>query len=338
MIVRPGSDSPTKTIVIIGAQRGGTSMVAGVARELGVNLGRNLGNNHEDPEFITEDLYEIRRVVARRNADNDVWGWKMPHSSLYIAGLLPEIRDPFVIVVFRNLMAVVESHMKRSGADFATAFEVAAEREAQVAATVPAIKCPLMVVNYDKAIRKPDTLVDQLCAFLHLQPSDNGRQRALEMINPKRGYARTRTEDWTARVSQAASFDIGSKIDAGAKLSSEGLDLSGAWPLRDGDRPHLVFDEMPGFQRVYLSVVHRGEPDAIGLCVNTGDGYTDGLTDRVHLLPGRNVLTIEAERINGVAIFPEFDGTMSNIGDVRVLTDRSKRPNLLKFVLGKGPS
>ena len=114
MILMRGMDSKENTVVIVGVQRGGTSMVAGVARELGVNLGKNLGNNHEDPEFLSKDLDKIRNVIASRNQSFDVWGWKMPHSSEYLLELLADVRNPFVIVVVRNLLAVSYTHLRVS--------------------------------------------------------------------------------------------------------------------------------------------------------------------------------------------------------------------------------
>ncbi|MER9725185.1 MULTISPECIES: hypothetical protein [unclassified Mesorhizobium] len=323
MIVKPGFDTNTKTIVIIGVQRGGTSMVAGIARELGVNLGRNLGNNHEDPEFITEDLQAIKKVVAHRDAKYNVWGWKMPHSSEYIVRLLPHLRNPFVIVVFRNLAAIAESQMKQSDVNFRDAFSFSATRLAQVASATQEIDCPLMIVNYERAVLKPSNLLDELCAFLHLRPSEDERERALAMTDPQRGYVRTKKEDWTARVSKAESFDFGSKDAIEAFQCNVGLSLVDNWIQKDGDQPHILLEGLAGYKRVYLSFVRRSAPAFIDLCVNTGDGYTDGLTDRIQLFHGENVITIDAESINGIAIYPQFDGAASNTGLFRITVDKA---------------
>ena len=40
---------------MLGVERGGTSMVAGVVRAMGINLGDHAGRNHEDPNFLKDD-------------------------------------------------------------------------------------------------------------------------------------------------------------------------------------------------------------------------------------------------------------------------------------------
>ena len=45
-----------RTYIVSVIERGGTSMVAGICRALGVDLGDHAGLNHEDPAFLRDDI------------------------------------------------------------------------------------------------------------------------------------------------------------------------------------------------------------------------------------------------------------------------------------------
>jgi hypothetical protein len=62
-ILRPGNLEPEKTLVVLGSPRGGTSMLAGLLRELGVHMGDRIDrHNHEDQAFLSEDLEQLLYV------------------------------------------------------------------------------------------------------------------------------------------------------------------------------------------------------------------------------------------------------------------------------------
>ncbi len=73
--------SPEKTFVICGVQRGGTSMVAGTMRALGVDMGP-AGINHEDAAINEMHLDDMSNYIETRNHDAPVWGFKLPHAAL----------------------------------------------------------------------------------------------------------------------------------------------------------------------------------------------------------------------------------------------------------------
>jgi len=59
-------------IVVLGGYRGGTSMVAGVLRGLGVFMGGRMGaesggTNHEDLDFQLQKPLIVRHLIDKRN-------------------------------------------------------------------------------------------------------------------------------------------------------------------------------------------------------------------------------------------------------------------------------
>ena len=319
MILMRGMDSKEKTVVIVGVQRGGTSMVAGVARELGVNLGKNLGNNHEDPEFLSKDLDKIRNVIASRNQSFDVWGWKMPHSSEYLLELLADVRNPFVIVVVRNLLAMTESQMKRSEARFENAFKFSLSRLVQVSSMIPHLTCPTLLVNYEDALSKPQKLIDEMSSFLHLDPTADQATLAVDMINPDVGYRRVSAETWRHSVSKTDGFDLGPLVETSAQRRDVNLTREDGRLQRTQDRAFVEFSGL-STRRLVLTLVRDADPTFVGISVDVGNGYSSNMAEKVSLFRGTNAITIEAERIAGIHIYPQFDGIWSNTRLFRLYT------------------
>jgi hypothetical protein len=319
VILKPGTDTKEKTVVIVGVQRGGTSMVAGVARELGINLGKNLGNNHEDPEFLSKDLEKIRSVIASRNEKFDVWGWKMPHSSEYLLELLADVRNPFVIVVIRNLLAMAESQMKRSEAKFENAFKFSFSRLVQVASIIPELTCPTLLVNYEEATAKPKKLVDEMSSFLFLNPTAEQTARAIDMINPEVGYRRLSAETWRHSVSKADMFDSGALVETSGHRRDVNLTREDGRLQRTQDRAFIEFSGLSA-KKLVLTMVRDSDPTFVRIAVDVGNGYSSNMAEKISLFRGANAITIEAERIAGIHIYPQFDGIWSNTKLFRIYT------------------
>src|SRR5437588_9464001 len=94
------------TVIILGMPRGGTTVVAGVAQRCGLFIGSKLPINLEDPDFSHVPIQTMRESIAKRNETFDAWGWKYPAAARYVDKLIPDLRNPRLIVVWRDLVAV----------------------------------------------------------------------------------------------------------------------------------------------------------------------------------------------------------------------------------------
>lgn len=122
------------TICVLGAPRGGTSMIAGLLRKLGLPMGESLDEaNNEDLEFTKHGglraiffkperaaekekyLTEMRAVIQRRNRSYSWWGWKDPISSYYVADLISVLRNPRFIFITRDPIAIAEREWSAEG-------------------------------------------------------------------------------------------------------------------------------------------------------------------------------------------------------------------------------
>jgi len=182
IIVQQSNGLPERTYVVYGLVRGGTSMVAGVMRGLGLDLGSELPDNHEDQSFVTQDpdghlipraernthLYE--QIVAR-NKEQAVWGWKYPQAAEYLDDIFGDIRNPHLICVFRDLTSVAMAHERWHNK---RALRALNDLNIDVARNISLLNradCPRMMVSYEKALRHPDNFVKQIADFCGVEPN-----------------------------------------------------------------------------------------------------------------------------------------------------------------------
>lgn len=224
----PGSRAPQRTVVVVGSPRGGTSMVAGALRELGVYLGPRLGHNHEDPSFLSRDVDQIRGTVAERNASHDVWGWKVPHSIEYLPEILGDLRNPHFVTVVRNPVAVAMSNHYHSGMDVDQSLRTAMGYYNQIVDFVAATDAPLMLIDYERALREQRPFVDGLVEFLGLDVAPADRDRAVRFIDPSTGYRQISSHDY--ELKPVAPPEGGRELDV--KVSYDNVEELGNGEFR----------------------------------------------------------------------------------------------------------
>jgi hypothetical protein len=134
-VVNPPTQDTEKTVVVLGAFRGGTSMVARALLELGVFMGERFGErlvykNFEDLDFqellhrsaifdqkhlSTYDfppavIDAVIELAMQRDRNHRIWGWKYPGTAPYLlhTRLASQLRNPHFITVFRDPVAVFQ--------------------------------------------------------------------------------------------------------------------------------------------------------------------------------------------------------------------------------------
>lgn len=154
------------TFICGGAVRGGTSAVAGLMQRLGVFMGEDLGNNYEDPAFLGKPIVEMREVIQRRNAVHNVWGWKNPHVANYLDHLMPDLKNPRLVIVYRDMVATMRAHMRwhnRTSAQSAHELLLTFQRNWYL---VDRLKLPTLLVSYEKLLLAPELFVEELADFI----------------------------------------------------------------------------------------------------------------------------------------------------------------------------
>lgn len=175
-----------KTFVVLGAFRGGTSVVAGLLRIFGIFMGERiaplLGNN-EDLDLQTNDIEKVKRIIRDRNEKYDVWGWKYPDSKEYIEKIIGEIRNPKLIIVFRDVYAIALSENKKMGWNIKGQLQRALRQQKKLVEIAMKYDCHL--VSYEKMLIRKEYEVERLAEFCGIELKVEIEQRAIGFIRPE---------------------------------------------------------------------------------------------------------------------------------------------------------
>jgi hypothetical protein len=183
------------TVVVQGAFRGGTSIIAQIVHFLGIPLGERFcyGDETEESEYLNVEDVEFQQLlhntdlliaerpepahfpaerfqalealIARRNAKSSRWGWKYPANAFWTANtqLLSLLRNPRLISIFRDPVAVAthELELRSHEADPAARcplinFQFVEREYEMLRKSVTEFNYPHLVVSYERALAKKD--------------------------------------------------------------------------------------------------------------------------------------------------------------------------------------
>jgi len=142
------TDAP-RTVVVLGLARSGTSVVTGMLKILGVDMGPSIEDaanprgSHEDVDFARfhREVFEmtgrgngywnpppreailalrpqvdgsVRELLNRKRAGKSLWGWKHSRTLLTYGLFLPHLVNPHFVLVFRNLLGTALSSVEHT--------------------------------------------------------------------------------------------------------------------------------------------------------------------------------------------------------------------------------
>ncbi len=182
------ADCPDRaTIIITGPARSGTSMVAGVLHELGLFMGSKLDDAvFEDGEIAAAleagNRGEFARLCGERDKAYGRWGFKRPFVHRYYKQLLETCRNPRLVILFRDVLAIAIRNNLAAQSETLKALHATVEEYDAVARILDGFPCPTLLLSYEKCLQFPDHFVDRISSFCGLAPDQFHRYRAMGMI------------------------------------------------------------------------------------------------------------------------------------------------------------
>lgn len=176
-----------KTIVVLGAERSGTSMTAQLLHAMGVPMAMQLNAMGQDPEFsclyhAPLDLDQAKKLVAMRNKKNTIWGWKFPGNILPL--LYDLTRFPHFIVMLRDPLALARRIQKAEDWRLAPALRRASQQQSIIAEFIATTKAPVLLINYDRSLDDPELLIKEIAEFSSIELSTEKLTAAKSVIKP----------------------------------------------------------------------------------------------------------------------------------------------------------
>lgn len=195
MLNKPEESPLAKTVIVLGAARSGTTMVAAVLQALGVYMGERLGPVLEDVSLSEaverRDVARLKDIVAQRDAAHLLWGWKRPSALEYADVWQGCFRNPYIIAIFRDPFAIANRNRISM---LSEVFHNMERSVAQLGTLVRLLKKeggPVLLCSYEKALVLPEPFVRMIEDFLNIDGSEK-REEVIRRINPtSREYLQT---------------------------------------------------------------------------------------------------------------------------------------------------
>jgi hypothetical protein len=185
-----------KTFVVLGAPRGGTSLIAGALHHAGVYMGDFRTSQYEDPDFeLSPDeahraVAQLGEIIRRRNEEHEFWGWKRPNSIYYIRSVVHLLRQPVFLFVYRGIAEIARSSAKHDNRDWGVEgpklIEVAERHTRMVREFQASLRSPHHAFQLAEIHSDPGAFVSKLVAITQPLPADPAR--ILRFVNPHGGY------------------------------------------------------------------------------------------------------------------------------------------------------
>jgi hypothetical protein len=192
-----------RTIIVSGLGRSGTTSITGALFNSNLNMvsenvvKRTLDDWGIGTSLDDKDTQSIRKEVIRRNSKEDVWGFKW-HMIQNWKNFIPLFRNPYVVLIFRDPLTIaLRSQINLTEVDkdiesrsFEKWFKEISLWQMQLIFTaLHELKCPTILVSYEKLISNPNLIVPTVLDFCGL----NNSEESIKFINTsKNSYLDTK--------------------------------------------------------------------------------------------------------------------------------------------------
>jgi hypothetical protein len=251
------SSSLETTFIISGLARSGTSMIARALRAAHIFIGAALDDAvNEDVEIRdalrSRDHGRLRKIIAARNAERPVWGFKRPNLHREMApDDMAWFRNPRVILSFRDPVAIARRNMVAEFVPDREALQAAVTSAGELGAFAAALACPVLAVSYEKALADPDAFVTAVMRFAGIAPDETIRSEMIAGVDPAPKIYETK----------AALYFEGhvDRIDDRQMLNGWCREMNSAAPVK----LTLLVDEKPA--RDFVADLYREDLEKAGI-------------------------------------------------------------------------
>jgi hypothetical protein len=151
----------------MGNYAGGSTAVCGLLMLMGTFMGDELEPNClEDLELRRKPVKKIKKVIAKRNKNHARWGWKDPQVTLRAKQVVPLLKNPYLVCIFRDPYAKACTEMKRSADHWYKQAEVCNETNWRIMNFVNNHDYPYHLISYEHLMRCKAREVKRLAKFL----------------------------------------------------------------------------------------------------------------------------------------------------------------------------
>lgn len=175
------------TVAIVGLTRSGTSMMSSLLHAMGMFMGDRIDHAvFEDVDvagFVDKgDFAGLREFANRRNASHKVWGFKRPNAYKVLSKLTPVLRQPRLIVMFRDVLAIAMRNHVSMQMDVIPSLPRYVEEYSVLVKNIAAVREPMLLVSYEKFLQFPEESIDATAAFVGITMTPELREKCMVAV------------------------------------------------------------------------------------------------------------------------------------------------------------
>ncbi|WP_324732128.1 hypothetical protein [Pseudomonas paeninsulae] len=203
-------------VVVVGAARGGTSMVAGALAKLGVFMGDQASPPvFEDvrlsEKFESKDYIEAGNIVSEYSSNHECWGWKRPSSIDYLSDVERVFERVRYVFIYKDVFSISQRNAISMRSEILPGMQRALNQYAGTLVFLSETSAPAMLLSYDKVLADPVNFVNSLVAFCRLIPSANQIKSAVDFVRPDpQDYLEasriTKAQGWVDKISNRSIY------------------------------------------------------------------------------------------------------------------------------------
>jgi hypothetical protein len=214
VLVSPSLSEKEKTIIVIGVARGGTSIIAGSLKHLGLFMGNACDPVFEDTRlslaFEKQAKEKFESVIVDYNNKHDVWAWKRPSSLNDLPSIAKKLRNPHFVFVFRDLLSVANRNKISMKHGVVGSLEAAFNDYKKIVRFIKKTSHPALLISSEKAVKYKKEFIESLIEFAALHPTAEQIELVNAFITPEpTSYLKTSRIDRVTGWVDAKRLQIG---------------------------------------------------------------------------------------------------------------------------------
>ena len=178
---------PFRSVLVVGIERSGTSMVAGVLSQLGVFMGDSCSDITYEDERLGA-LMKTRqkwRGVIEEYCQYPIWGFKRPSCNFLTLKRLRYFPSPLVIYIARDVVSVSTRCAQVYNRPFDQELNRVLVAQSKLTKKLASCRSPVLYLSYEKVLSKPDDFVALLCNYLDIMPTQTQLDQTYDFIQPE---------------------------------------------------------------------------------------------------------------------------------------------------------
>ena len=149
--------------------------MAFIKKQAGLFIGAEINDIvYEDEEIArvrgTRDIAALKRIIGERDADYRTWGFKQPMLCHDLdPAQLAMFQDPRLIVTFRDVVSMSVRTALSEYQNRTSSLRDAMRDLNTLMAFVDQLRCPSLLLSYEKALVLPGDFVDSIITFCDIR-------------------------------------------------------------------------------------------------------------------------------------------------------------------------